>query len=202
MSNLLGERMKVLRRERGWTQEDLADKSKVSLRTIQRLERGERPARPGTLDFLAAALDVEPNELEVGFTSETLRALETEFVCPHCGALLAQRTGVEHEYGSDEVEVFECGFTRGWTERPCPTDSRFPRFEDYELTFRQERDGRWFCYPQPTTRYARQVMLPPGSGHSREEAEMWVQRAYIRERSGYDAAEEYVNQRLRDLGLK
>lgn len=54
--------IRKLRLERGYSQEDLAAMSGVSVRTIQRIERGAA-ANPESLKSLAAALDVEFGEL-------------------------------------------------------------------------------------------------------------------------------------------
>jgi transcriptional regulator with XRE-family HTH domain len=51
-----------LRLQRGWSQEQLADMSGVSVRTIQRLEQG-KPAAIETLKSLGAVLDVPFHEL-------------------------------------------------------------------------------------------------------------------------------------------
>ena len=48
---------------------------------------------------------------------------------------MTQQTPVPHEYGDAELEIFACGYTRGWKWRPCPNDPRFPKFEDYDLGF-------------------------------------------------------------------
>ncbi len=56
-------RLKVLRDRAALSQEDLADKAKVSRATIADLEAGKRPARPSTLRKLAQALEVRPTEL-------------------------------------------------------------------------------------------------------------------------------------------
>jgi transcriptional regulator with XRE-family HTH domain len=48
------------RHSAGYTQEDLADKAKVSIRTIGNLERGVvRSPRPSTVRFLAEALNLD-----------------------------------------------------------------------------------------------------------------------------------------------
>jgi transcriptional regulator with XRE-family HTH domain len=51
--------LRDLRLRRGWSQEQLAVASGVSVRTIQRLERGQPPS-PSTAAALAVALDVDP----------------------------------------------------------------------------------------------------------------------------------------------
>ena len=51
--------LRDLRLRRGWSQEQLAVASGVSVRTIQRLEGGQPPS-PSTATALALALDVDP----------------------------------------------------------------------------------------------------------------------------------------------
>jgi transcriptional regulator with XRE-family HTH domain len=55
--------IRKLRLQRGWTQEQLAELSGLSIRTIQRIERG-RPAGLETLRSLAAVFDVEFTQLQ------------------------------------------------------------------------------------------------------------------------------------------
>ena len=55
--------LKKPRLEKGWSQEQLADISGVSARTVQRLEKGEKPGME-TLKALAAAFDVSSNQLQ------------------------------------------------------------------------------------------------------------------------------------------
>lgn len=55
--------LKELRLEKGWSQEQLADISGVSTRTIQRLEKGEKPGME-TLKALAAAFDISSTQLQ------------------------------------------------------------------------------------------------------------------------------------------
>lgn len=53
------------RRKNGLSQQQLADVSGVSTRTIQRIESGKVEAHPATLKMLAEALNVETEELMV-----------------------------------------------------------------------------------------------------------------------------------------
>jgi transcriptional regulator with XRE-family HTH domain len=55
------ERVLDLRNRKGWTQEKLAEKSRVSVRTIQNIERG-KPTQFGTILKLAQALGVQAQE--------------------------------------------------------------------------------------------------------------------------------------------
>jgi transcriptional regulator with XRE-family HTH domain len=60
---ILGKRVKELRLSNGFSQEYLADESKLNLRTIQRIESGTTIPRGDTLSRLATALKVRPDEL-------------------------------------------------------------------------------------------------------------------------------------------
>lgn len=55
-------RIAALRRERGWTQERLAETSGIAVRTVQRLESG-KDASLETLSAIARALDVPVRDL-------------------------------------------------------------------------------------------------------------------------------------------
>jgi len=54
-----GKLIKELRIKKGMTQEELAEKTEVSARTIQRIENGEVDPRAYTLQMIAKALDVD-----------------------------------------------------------------------------------------------------------------------------------------------
>jgi transcriptional regulator with XRE-family HTH domain len=54
-----GEIIRDLRVKKGLTQEELADKTELSVRTIQRIENGEVDARSFTLQMIAKALEVD-----------------------------------------------------------------------------------------------------------------------------------------------
>lgn len=58
-----GKRVAALRRDRGLTQEGLAEKSKLAVRTIASIEQGRRWARLTTLHKLAKGLDVTTDNL-------------------------------------------------------------------------------------------------------------------------------------------
>lgn len=51
--------IKTLRLKKGITQEELAEKTDISVRTIQRIENGDVDPRAYTLQSIAAALDVD-----------------------------------------------------------------------------------------------------------------------------------------------
>ena len=59
----LSTKIKSLRLQHGFSQEELARQTQLSLRTIQRIEREETEARGDTLKRLARAFDVKPSDL-------------------------------------------------------------------------------------------------------------------------------------------
>jgi len=61
--NLLGLRIKELRKQKGMSQELLAEESGLSLRTIQRIENGQTNPTGESLKRLSNALNVNPDEL-------------------------------------------------------------------------------------------------------------------------------------------
>lgn len=60
---ILGKRVKELRLSNGFSQEYLADESKLNLRTIQRIESGTTIPRGDTLLRLSSSLKISPDEL-------------------------------------------------------------------------------------------------------------------------------------------
>src|SRR3954454_9022219 len=61
---MVGEVVRAHRRRLGWTQEELAERSGVTVRTIGKIESGRITApRPSTLRLLADALGVDSSEL-------------------------------------------------------------------------------------------------------------------------------------------
>ena len=56
-----GKLIKELRIKKGMTQEELAEKTEVTSRTIQRIENGEVDPRVYTLQMIAKALEVDYN---------------------------------------------------------------------------------------------------------------------------------------------
>lgn len=73
MMENIGTKIKELRVLKGLTQEELAEQTGLSVRTIQRIESGEVDPRTYTLTALAEALEVE---LEV-FTSKKINSSKT-----------------------------------------------------------------------------------------------------------------------------
>ena len=61
-----GERLRRLRRERALSQRDLTRMTGIAFDTISRLETGKQRAQPRTIRKLADALGVEPREVMKG----------------------------------------------------------------------------------------------------------------------------------------
>jgi len=61
-----GRNVRALRVERGWTQEELADRSGLTSVQISRVERGVREVRLTTLMRLLCALETTPGRLLKG----------------------------------------------------------------------------------------------------------------------------------------
>ena len=59
----MGRNVKIRREGKGWNQEKLAEKSKVTKNTISDIETGQKFARARTFVSLAKALDTEVYEL-------------------------------------------------------------------------------------------------------------------------------------------
>jgi transcriptional regulator with XRE-family HTH domain len=60
---LVGERIRTLRKAKGWTQEDLAEKANINNSYFGGIERGDRNISLETLDKVIKALDVAPSEI-------------------------------------------------------------------------------------------------------------------------------------------
>lgn len=73
--------IRKLRLEQGWSQEQLAELCNLSVRTIQRIERGQKPSLE-TLNALAAVFEIEVSNLtmEADMTPKTTLSTEEEKV--------------------------------------------------------------------------------------------------------------------------
>ncbi len=68
--------IRKLRQERGWSQEQLSELSDLSVRTIQRIEGGQKPSME-TLRALAAAFDTDVASLTTQASDTTSNALRS-----------------------------------------------------------------------------------------------------------------------------
>ncbi|NLI70282.1 MAG: helix-turn-helix transcriptional regulator [Firmicutes bacterium] len=63
MSNKVGKRIKGLRRLKGFTQQELAEKIDISVTMLSHIERGLRKPEPRILELIVAVLEVPSEEL-------------------------------------------------------------------------------------------------------------------------------------------
>ncbi len=68
--------IRKLRRERGWSQEQLSEVCGLSVRTIQRIENGQTPSME-TLQALAAAFDTDVSRLTAPSSDSNTHALRS-----------------------------------------------------------------------------------------------------------------------------
>jgi len=54
----IGEKILEIRKQKGLTQEELADRAKINLRTVQRIEKNETEPRGNTLKMLCNVLEL------------------------------------------------------------------------------------------------------------------------------------------------
>ena len=62
---LVGERIRQLRRERGWTQHEISQRFGFNYKHYQRIEQGQQNLELATLNKLAAAFEIPINEILV-----------------------------------------------------------------------------------------------------------------------------------------
>ncbi|WP_276876732.1 helix-turn-helix domain-containing protein [Chryseobacterium joostei] len=73
-------KLKTAREQKNLTQEELSEKSKISVRTIQRIEAGTEP-KGHTLRALAQALDIEENLLQdIAVTPEIAEVIDDKVI--------------------------------------------------------------------------------------------------------------------------
>ncbi len=73
----LGARLCYKRRQKGWTQKELAERAGTNQAVIQKIENG-KSLRPRNLDEIALALDVSPAWLQYG--SEKIAGMQKDSV--------------------------------------------------------------------------------------------------------------------------
>ncbi|TQO36722.1 helix-turn-helix protein [Arenibacter algicola] len=61
--NLIAKKISEIRKSKGLTQEELAERSKINLRTIQRIENSESEPRGKTLNLICDVLQIDITEL-------------------------------------------------------------------------------------------------------------------------------------------
>ncbi|MGY3484442.1 hypothetical protein ACVW1C_002325 [Bradyrhizobium sp. USDA 4011] len=113
-----------------------------------------------------------------------------EYRCPSCGSDIVEQQDVPldlEQKHSGLLRSFECGFVEldGGTQRPCPNDPRFPKFEEYDVQCHEDTSEkltmfRWTCHAFPKTIMARAVRLDSFPGPTEGEARARLQEQYHR----------------------
>lgn len=76
--NEIGKKIKELRKQKGLSQEELAELAKVNLRTIQRIENDESEPRGKTLNLICEVLDINTEDI-LDYGKQTDKAYLTIF---------------------------------------------------------------------------------------------------------------------------
>ena len=97
---LIGRRIEALRKERGWTQGKLAEKAELSNNYLSNIEHNHSIPSIETLMRLCVALDVTPNDILAGSSSEGMDYMTTDII-----DLLNQCTPQEKRYISGIIRV-------------------------------------------------------------------------------------------------
>ncbi|MEN7551125.1 serine hydrolase [Rapidithrix thailandica] len=84
----IAENLIYQRKRKGYTQEELAGKSKVTIRTIQRIEKGEVKPHLQTVKLLAAALAIEVEDLMILKKSQAETSQEKWLLLMHSAPVL------------------------------------------------------------------------------------------------------------------
>lgn len=71
IASLVGERIRNLRKSRGWSQEELASRCKLHTTYIGQVERGEKSITIKNLERIVQALNTDFSEVFIGAGSET-----------------------------------------------------------------------------------------------------------------------------------
>lgn len=105
--NNIGERLRAMRKEKGLTQAELADRLGISFVGVSQWESGKRNPKKETLMRLAAVLDVPVSYLAGTATLDDDEALE--FLARSWGHADYQLMLLQHNDGpSEEIERWEC----------------------------------------------------------------------------------------------
>lgn len=120
-----GFKIKYLREQRHWTQDDLEEKSGVSRETIAQIETG-RIKKPAYINEFAKAFDISPSQISAYFYGSSIPALEepvTPMVNVPTKVLIAElhkRSELSNE--SDTIDVPIIGYITAGI--PVPTEQQ------------------------------------------------------------------------------
>jgi hypothetical protein len=141
------------------------------------------------LEKLASGEAMQELQKQIEDTRSELEQVQEEleqFQCPYCKAELTNRNDApvdSEEKHWDVVESYACGYQvfGGEVQHPCPSDPRFPLWEDFELHFKEMKNDshwKWSCVALGKTSMARRLSLPSGLGVTQEEAVAYIKERY------------------------
>ena len=79
MGNSISNQIKKLRRQRGWTQAQLADKLNVSTQTVSNWETGLKSPRMGAIEKMATLFNVNESEIISAYpTASTVKTADLD----------------------------------------------------------------------------------------------------------------------------
>jgi len=140
------------------------------------------------LEKLASGEATQELQKQIEDTRSELEQAQEElaqFQCPYCKAELTNRNQAPldpEEKHWDTIESYVCGYQvfGGEVQHPCPSDPLFPRWEDFELHYREMTDNhwKWSCLAIGKTPMARKLHLPCGLGLTKEEAAAYIKERY------------------------
>ncbi|MDR0227779.1 MAG: helix-turn-helix domain-containing protein [Flavobacteriaceae bacterium] len=84
----IGTRLRELRIQKGFSQEELANRSGVTLRTIQRIEKGDNEPRGNTLQMLSTVLEVNIEDLIALKKTEDHTVIKTMYLSILVGVVI------------------------------------------------------------------------------------------------------------------
>jgi transcriptional regulator with XRE-family HTH domain len=128
MREKLGRRVAALRLDRGWTQQQLADRLAVSRVAVSHLESGLTDPGERTVTLLAGIFRLEPHELVAGTSYPTAKAERLPVV-------VARWTEAEHLLALFERDL-------AWSDRTGGTYDR-AMLDDWEKTLVSAIDGAY-----------------------------------------------------------
>lgn len=76
----LGNRIKLLRKLKGYTQENFAEKIKIEPQSLSNIERGKFAPSPETLQNIADTLQIEPFELYLFDNDDPIEIMRAELI--------------------------------------------------------------------------------------------------------------------------
>ncbi|WP_066186373.1 MULTISPECIES: helix-turn-helix domain-containing protein [Gracilibacillus] len=128
-SSYIGQNLKKIRKYKGWTQQELANKIGINLQNLSKIERGVNHPTFQTLEKIMQTLEVTPNELFAEnfkvrgvVENELIQFMERE----RAWNIEMERKKYEGEFTKEEMEKYEIGELRKYIKAYIDADHRHP----------------------------------------------------------------------------